>query len=286
MPATWVTLGVDKEGVSARDMQAKAKNSGSALPDVQSKRDHRKVPLDKVGVRGIKYPIVVLDREKEFQHTIGDFTLTVNLPHDFKGTHMSRFIEVLAEQDREVSVYGIPKILSALKRKLSADSAHLEVSFPFFMAKKAPVSGKSSLMEYTGTFIAEQHGSVDFVMQARVPVTTLCPCSKEISSRGAHNQRGIVTARIRFKEHVWLEEMVEAVEDAASCELYPLLKRPDEKFVTEKAYDAPRFVEDVAREIALRFDADPRITWYEIEVENQESIHAHDAYAFVARQKE
>jgi GTP cyclohydrolase I len=140
-------------------------------------------------------------------------------------------------------------------------------------------------MEYACRFVAEGDGTVDFMMEVIVPVTTLCPCSKEISSRGAHNQRGYVAARVRFKDHLWLEEIVQAVEEAASCSLYPVLKRPDEKWVTEHAYDNPRFVEDVVREVALRFDAEPRITWYEIEVENHESIHAHNAYASLKREK-
>lgn len=264
---------------------AETEHSSTALADIQSKEDTRNIPIDKVGVRKVRYPILVLDRENEQQHTIGDFTLTVNLPHNFKGTHMSRFIEVLCDHKREVSVHGIPKILHALKERLDAESAHLEVTFPFFISKKAPVTQKPSLMEYTCTFNAESDGEQDFVMEVEVPVTTLCPCSKEISSRGAHNQRGIVTAKIRFKDHIWLEEVIAMIEASASCELFPLLKRPDEKWVTERAYDTPRFVEDVVREVALKFDKDERITWYEIEVENHESIHAHNAYAYLIRDK-
>lgn len=256
-----------------------------ALVDIQSSRDERNIAIDKVGVRGIKYPIVVLDCENGHQHTIGNFTLTVDLPHHFKGTHMSRFLEVLNEHRREVSVEGIPKILESLKSRLDAERAHLEVSFPFFIEKTAPVTGKKGMMEYTCGFIAESNGIEDFVIALEIPVTTLCPCSKEISARGAHNQRGYVSVKVRTNEMVWLEEIIEMVEGSASCALFPVLKRPDEKWVTEHAYDNPRFVEDIVREVALKFDEEPRIVTYEIEVENHESIHAHNAYAYLVRDK-
>jgi GTP cyclohydrolase IB len=262
-----------------------AESTGKPLVDIQSSPDERNIPIDKVGVRGIKYPILVLDREKGEQHTIGDFTLTVDLPHHFKGTHMSRFLEVLNQHRDEVSVHGIPKILQALKKRLAAESAHVEVTFPFFRTKKAPVTGKAGIMEYTCGFFAESGAVEDFVIYVRALVTTLCPCSKEISARGAHNQRGEVTLKVRTKEMVWLEELIDAVEEAASCDLYPVLKRPDEKWVTEKAYDTPRFVEDMVREIAMRLDRDERITFYEVEVENHESIHAHNAYAYLIRDR-
>lgn len=265
-------------------MQAKATPS-QALVDIQNTKDHRNIAIDKVGVRGVKYPIRVLDRENEVQHTIGNFTLTVDLPHHFKGTHMSRFLEVLNEHRREVSVHGIPKILTALKERLDAERAHVEVTFPFFMCKPAPVTGKAGMMEYTCGFIAESNGDTDFQMYLQVPVTTLCPCSKEISARGAHNQRGYVTVKVRTRDHVWLEEIIETIEASASCALYPLLKRPDEKWVTERAYDNPRFVEDMVREVAIAFDENDRILEYEIEVENHESIHAHNAYAYLKRSK-
>ena len=262
-----------------------AQDPPQPLVDIQSSKDFRNISIDKVGVRGVKYPIRVLDRENEEQHTIGNFTLTVDFPHHFKGTHMSRFLEVLNEHRREVSVRGIPKILEALKERLDAERAHVEVTFPFFISKKAPVTEKAGMMEYTCGFIAESNGGIDFQMYLQVPVTTLCPCSKEISDRGAHNQRGYVTTRVRTKDHVWLEELIEMIEDSASCDLYPVLKRPDEKWVTEHAFDNPRFVEDMVREVATRFDEDDRIVSYEIEVENHESIHAHNAYAYLVRDK-
>lgn len=256
---------------------------GKDLPDIQKTTDTRNIPIDKVGVRGVKFPIEVLDRAEERQHTTGNFTLTVDLPSHFKGTHMSRFLEVLNEHGREISVQSLPTILASIKERLNAERAHIEVSFPFFMVKKAPVTGKSGMMEYECQFNAEINGDFSVVMALKVPVTTLCPCSKEISARGAHNQRGWVSVRVKTNDHVWLEEIVEMIEGSASCELFPVLKRPDEKWVTEKAYDNPRFVEDLVREVAMAFDRDGRFDAYEIEVENEESIHAHNAYARINR---
>lgn len=254
------------------------------LPDIQATPDQRSIAIDKVGVRRIKYPIEVLDRHSGKQHSIGDFSLTVSLPKEFRGTHMSRFLEVLNEHGREISVRAIPDILAGLRERLNAESAHIEVYFPFFMEKAAPVTGKTGMMEFTCGFIAESNASLDVQLYLQVPVTTLCPCSKEISARGAHNQRGIVTVRLRTVEHVWLEEIIEYIEASASCALFPVLKRPDEKWVTERAYDHPRFVEDMIREVSLCFDGDKRISSYEIEVENEESIHAHNAYAYLKRE--
>ncbi|HZH99080.1 MAG TPA: GTP cyclohydrolase FolE2 [Fimbriimonadaceae bacterium] len=255
------------------------------LVDIQNTPDARNIAIDKVGVRGVKYPIRVLDCANDTQHTIGNFTLTVDLPHHFKGTHMSRFLEVLSENGGEVSVHAIPRILKGLQERLNAERAHLEVFFPFFVAKKAPVTGKEGMMGYECGFIAESNGTDDFVMVLNVPVTTLCPCSKEISAYGAHNQRGLVTVRLRFEGMLWLEEVIKMIEGCASCDLYPVLKRPDEKWVTERAYDNPRFVEDMVREVALAFEREPRILQYEIEVENFESIHDHNAYAYLKRDK-
>lgn len=263
----------------------KEESGVTTLVDVQNSADKRNIPIDKVGVRGIKYPINVLDRENEHQHTIANFSLTVDLPHHFKGTHMSRFLEVLNEHEGVVSVRALPNLLQGLRERLDAEKAHVEVYFPFFMTKKAPVTGKKGYMEYQCGFIAECNGKQDFQIFVQVPVATLCPCSKEISAYGAHNQRGIVTVKLRFTEHIWLEEIIEMIEASASCDLYPVLKRPDEKWVTEHAYENPRFVEDMVREVATRFDADSRITCYEVECENFESIHAHNAYAFLKREK-
>lgn len=255
------------------------------LADIQSTSDKRNISIDKVGVRGIRFPISVLDRDQGVQHTVGDFALTVDLPHHFKGTHMSRFLEVLNESNGEVSVRSIPTILARLKERLKAETAHLDVAFTYFLKKEAPVTGAVGVMPYECGFSATSNGVDDFVMSLRVPVTTLCPCSKEISSYGAHNQRGYVTVKLRFSEMIWLEEVIELIEACASCDLYPVLKRPDEKWVTERAYDNPRFVEDMVREVAIAFDKESRVSWYEIEVENEESIHAHNAYAYLVRSR-
>ncbi len=266
-------------------MSDRAVTSASAMPDMQNSRDERNIPIDRVGVRNITYPIRVLDRENIKQHSIGNFTLTVDLPQHFKGTHMSRFLEVLNEHEGEVSVNSIPKILSELRSRLHAERSHLEVDFKYFINKPAPVTGKTGMMAYDCRFEAIGGSETDFIMQIEIPVTTLCPCSKEISAYGAHNQRGYVTVRLRMTDMVWIEEVIEMIEARASAPLYPLLKRPDEKFVTELAYDNPRFVEDMIREVALAFDAESRITWYSVEVENHESIHAHNAYATLERSK-
>ncbi len=260
-------------------------DNSASLRDVQASADSRNIALDRVGVRGIRYPIQVLDRANGIQHTIGTLSMTVELPHHFKGTHMSRFMQVLNEHANEMSVHGIPKILARLRERLDADRSDLQVMFPFFMCKKAPVTKNPGMMEYQCGFYAKGGIEDDFVIMANVMVTTLCPCSKEISSRGAHNQRGEVRVKVRTSGMVWLEEIIETIESCASCDLYPVLKRPDEKFVTEKAYDNPRFVEDIVRETAIAFDRDPRIVSYEIEAENFESIHAHNAYAQLKRDK-
>lgn len=255
------------------------------LADMQNSLDERNIAIDKVGVRNIQYPIRVMDRDKAAQHTIGVFSLTVDLPHHFKGTHMSRFLESLNECGNEVNVQTIPAILSDLRSRLHAENSHLVVEFTYFIEKPAPVTQRVGLMGYTCRFEAQQGSTDDVVIQVVIPVTTLCPCSKEIAEYGAHNQRGYVTARVRLSDHVWIEELIEMVEKRASSPLYPVLKRPDEKFVTELAYDNPRFVEDMVREVALAFDADSRIAWYSIECENHESIHAHNAYASLERDK-
>ncbi len=260
-------------------------DNATTLPDIQKTPDQRNIAIDKVGVRKVKFPIVVLDRANERQHTIGDFTLTVDLPSEFKGTHMSRFLEVLNDTGKEISVQALPTMLNRMRERLKAEKAHVVVEFPFFMEKKAPVTGKSGMMQFDCGFDAQINGSFDVTLFMKVPVATLCPCSKEISKYGAHNQRGWVSVRVKTNDHVWLEEIIEMIEGSASCALYPVLKRPDEKFVTERAYENPRFVEDMVREVALKFDSDDRITQYSIEVENEESIHAHNAYAYLARTK-
>lgn len=253
------------------------------LADVQSSPDRREIKIDKVGVKNIEYPIVVRDRTNGTQSTIATLNMYVDLPAHFKGTHMSRFLEVLNEHDGAIGVDEIPEILEAMRSRLEAETAHFHVTFPYFVEKHAPVTGARGMMPYVCGFDACAGGCEDFVISVDVPVTTLCPCSKEISARGAHNQRGVVHLRVRFEGELWLEELIELVEASASCDLYPVLKRQDEKWVTERAYDNPRFVEDLSREVTLRLQRDPRIRWFAVEVENFESIHAHNAYASIER---
>ncbi len=255
------------------------------LVDIQSLQDERNIPIDKVGVRKVKYPIHVRERDNGPQNTVGEFTLTVDLPREFKGTHMSRFLEVLSEQSHDISPETMPEILTQLRDRLNAETAHVLVTFTYFREKAAPVTGKKGMMGYQCGFDASGGATENFVLLLTVPVTTLCPCSKEISDFGAHNQRGYVSVKVKPSGKLWLEDIIDMIEESGSAQLYPVLKRPDEKFVTEQAYNNPRFVEDMVREVALKFDADPRVASYEIEVENHESIHDHNAYAYVKRDK-
>ena len=254
------------------------------LHDVQSGRDHRELRIDKVGVRGLRFPIQIRDKAHQHQNTIATIAMCVDLPKEFKGTHMSRFIEVLNAHGSVVHVENIEDILHAMQHKLHADTAHLELEFPFFLTKQAPVTGKEGVMDYTAKFAASATGKeVDFVLSVIVGVTTLCPCSKAISKHGAHNQRGNVTVSIRSGKVVWIEDLIALVESSASSELYSLLKRPDEKAVTERAYENPVFVEDLVRNVALKLNAHPDVTWYRVEAENYESIHNHNAYACIEK---
>ena len=257
--------------------------STSHLQDVQSQQDSRRLSIDKVGVKDIRYPIVVRDRERGQQHTIASVNMYVNLPHQFKGTHMSRFLEVLAEQDAAISVENLQGILREIQRCLDAEEAHIDLEFPYFIRKVAPVSKSSALMDYQVRFSGVLKGDkFQLTLSVMVPVTSLCPCSKEISKYGAHNQRSHVTVTLHYKKFIWVEEIVDLVEKNSSCQLYAILKRPDEKYVTEKAYENPRFVEDIVRDIAAELEKDERITLFTVESENFESIHNHSAYAFIA----
>ncbi len=254
------------------------------LHDTQNQRDRRGIAIDRVGVRGLRYPIQVRDKARKLQHTVATTTLTVDLPHHFKGTHMSRFVEVLNEFGPVLHVDNIQTILSDLARRLESESSHVTFEFPFFLEKRAPVTGAVGLMDYAVRFEATlEKRRKDFIVTVIVPVATLCPCSKAISERGAHNQRGQVTYSVRSVKPIWIEDMISLVEQSASCELYSLLKRPDEKAVTERAYDNPVFVEDLVRNVAARSNRDRNITWYRVEAENFESIHNHNAYALVEK---
>jgi GTP cyclohydrolase I len=259
----------------------------AVIEDVQSRKDTRQIPINKVGIKDIRHPVRVRDRTMGEQHTVACFNMYVNLPHNFKGTHMSRFVEILNQHEREISVESFKEMLREMAERLEADSGHIEMRFPYFVNKKAPVSGVESLMDYDVTFIGEIHKGVDdMTIKVVIPVTSLCPCSKKISDYGAHNQRSHVTVNARLKEFVWVEEIIELVEQEASCELYGLLKRPDEKQVTERAYNNPKFVEDMVRDVAARLNKEDRISAYVVESENFESIHNHSAYALIEKNKE
>ncbi|MFM7627680.1 MAG: GTP cyclohydrolase FolE2 [Gammaproteobacteria bacterium] len=253
---------------------------------MQSHRDERRIPISKVGIKDILHPVRLRDRSSGEQHSVASFNMFVDLPHHFKGTHMSRFVEIL-HREREISVADHGRMLEEMTTRLEADSGHIDLSFPFFVMKRAPVSGVESLMDYRVTLIGERRGGRNLTsIKVVVPVTSLCPCSKRISERGAHNQRSHVTLTVRLREHLWIEELIDIAETEASSQLYGLLKRPDEKFVTERAYDNPKFVEDLVRDIALRLNAEPRVAAYSVEAENFESIHNHSAYALVERDKD
>jgi GTP cyclohydrolase I len=254
-----------------------------AIPDVQAMPDKRRLAIDRVGIKSIRHPARIKERDGGLQHTVAHFNMYVGLPHHFKGTHMSRFVEILNAHEREISPDTFRTMLREMVRKLEAESGHIEMSFPYFVSKKAPVSGVASLMDYEVTFVGDIAGGREsFTLKVVVPVTSLCPCSKKISERGAHNQRSHVTIAARINKFVWIEELIDIAENEASCQLYGLLKRPDEKFVTENAYDNPKFVEDMVRDIAAALNSDKRVEGYVVESENFESIHNHSAYAMIA----
>jgi GTP cyclohydrolase I len=258
-----------------------------SIEDVQGTADLRQIPINKVGIKDIFHPVIVSDRSGGEQHTIANFNMYVNLPHNFKGTHMSRFVEILNLHEREITVKSFREMLTELTDRLDADAGHIEMSFPYFVNKTAPVSGVKSLLDYQVTFVGEySEGKNRIWVKVVVPVTSLCPCSKSIADRGAHNQRSHVTINARIDSFMWLEELIDIAESEASCELYGILKRPDEKLVTERAYDNPKFVEDMVRDIAAKLNADDRIRAYVIESENFESIHNHSAYAMIEHDKD
>jgi GTP cyclohydrolase I len=257
-----------------------------AVEDVQGRPDTRQIPINRVGIKDIRHPVKVKDRSNGEQHTIASFNMYVNLPHNFKGTHMSRFVEIL-HHEREISVDSFRTMLAEMAARLDAEAGHIEMTFPYFVMKRAPVTGVESLMDYQASLIGEIcHGEAHTWVKVVVPVTSLCPCSKRISERGAHNQRSHVTIKARLQSHIWIEELIEIAEKEASCELYGILKRPDEKYVTERAYDNPKFVEDMVRDVAVRLNQEERISAYVVESENFESIHNHSAYALIERDKE
>jgi GTP cyclohydrolase I len=254
----------------------------SKLVDIQATGDDRGIPLRHAGISSLRYPITVWDRTEQRQQTVGTFRLTVDLPHDFKGTHMSRFIAALEQHRGEMSLETLPELVDDLRNRLDAERSHVRVEFPYFVRKHAPVSGVPSSLEVLCWFIGDgEERHAEFTLGVDVPVMTLCPCSKAISDRGAHCQRSRARMSVRFREIVWIEELVAIAEESASAPIFPFLKREDEKWVTEKSYDTPVFVEDLVRNIAVRLRDDDRVTWFEVEAENEESIHAHNAFAAV-----
>ena len=260
---------------------------GGGIADVQGSPDSRRIDIDKVGIKDIRHPVRISDRSGSEQHTVASFNMFVHLPHHFKGTHMSRFVEILNEHERELTVASFREMLREMAERLEAEAGHVDMSFPYFVNKKAPISGVESLMDYQVVLVGDiRDGNPRISIRVTVPVTSLCPCSKQISEYGAHNQRSHVTVTARTRGFVWIEELIDLVEEEASCELYGVLKRPDEKYVTERAYDNPKFVEDMVRDIASRLNADERVDAYMVESENFESIHNHSAYAMVEHDKE
>jgi len=253
--------------------------------DIQNQPDFRKIPIDKVGIKGLKYPVKVLDKTTGLQSTVAQISMYVDLPHQCKGTHMSRFVEILHLFRTKVSLESITNILEDMKEILGAQSSHIEITFPYFIEKQAPQTGSKGLMDYTCSIMGSSNGSkqTDIVLIITVPITSVCPCSREISEYGAHNQRGEVKVSTRFDKFIWIEDIVEIVETRASCDIFSVLKREDEKFVTEKAYDNPKFVEDIARDVSKILMEDENITWFSVSAENFESIHNHSAYAYIEK---
>jgi len=255
--------------------------------DIQNQPDFRKIPIDKVGIKGLKYPVKVLDKTAGLQSTVAQISMYVDLPHQCKGTHMSRFVEILHLFRTKVSLESITNILEDMKEILGAQSSHIEITFPYFIEKQAPQTASKGLMDYTCSIMGSSNGrkQTDIVLTITVPITSVCPCSKEISEYGAHNQRGEVKVSTRFNKFIWIEDIVEIVETSASCDIFSVLKREDEKFVTEKAYNNPKFVEDIARDVSKILMEDENITWFSVSAENFESIHNHSAYAHITRDK-
>lgn len=259
-----------------------------SLPDIQGSEDRRRIAINKVGVRNVRYPITLqCPRTGGVQHTVARVGMYVGLPHYQKGTHMSRFLEVLNEHHDELRLDQIMSVCHDMKNRLEAEEAFLELAFPYFINKKAPVSGQSGRIDIDVTFEASSNSHDDLVMGIKVPATSLCPCSKEISAYGAHNQRCEMEVKIRTHKdrYLWIEDLFDITEQAASTQVFAVLKRPDEKWVTEAAYDNPKFVEDIVRDLALALEKDERIVWYQVDSENFESIHNHNAYAFIEKDK-
>ena len=253
-------------------------NSKDQLRDTQSEPDYRNIPINRVGVKDISYPVVVLDRTQGEQHTVARINMYVNLPHQFRGTHMSRFVEILNRYRKGISTQNITEILNDMKKDLEAETAHFEIEFPYFITKEAPVSGVKAKMEYT-CYLQANSDDGFYSLEVRVPVLSLCPCSRDISRFGAHNQRSFISVKIKASDIIWIEDLVAIAETSASSDIFAILKREDEKYITEKSYENPVFVEDMVRNAAEKLRKVPGILWFSVESENIESIHNHSAYA-------
>jgi GTP cyclohydrolase I len=252
------------------------------MKDIQSQKDYRNIPIRNVGIKELKWPICVMDKSEGKQHTIAKMSLSVDLPDDIRGTHMSRFVEVVNELDT-VAPKGLEEMLDKLKARLDAKTAYCRIEFDYFIKKPSPVTGVLSPYDIKCCFEAQKGEEFKFLMEVSVPVGTLCPCSKEISDFGAHNQRAIVHIKVDMSKLVWIEDIVEIAERSSSTPVYSLLKRSDEKWVTERAYQNPRFVEDVVREVAASLNDNKSIRWYSVYVESIESIHNHNAFAYTEK---
>lgn len=252
------------------------------MKDVQAEKDLRQVPLKHVGINNLRWPVILKDKERGEQHSVATVSLAVDLPQDLRGTHMSRFVECF-QTVGAISPAELENVLDTLKTNLQAEKAFIRMEFPYFIYKSAPVSAQVAPMDFDCILEAEKGEEFELKISARIPIQTLCPCSKEISSYGAHNQRAFATIEVKADKLIWIEELAQIADAGASAPVYGLLKRPDEKFVTEQAYDNPRFVEDAVREIALRLEEDTRIHWYRATVESIESIHNHNAFACVEK---
>jgi GTP cyclohydrolase I len=270
---------------SVQTSEPSATGNCSVMPDVQASADQRRIAIDKVGVKDVTYPITLRTPDGGCQSTVASINMYVSLPHYQKGTHMSRFLEVLNENAQGITPERIPEITREIRKRLDAEDAHLELRFTYFIRKAAPVTKQAGLMDYQVTFECHANSHEDFIMGVTAPATSLCPCSKEISRFGAHNQRCHISAKVRFKGELWIEDLVRMLEQAASAEVFAVLKRPDEKLVTEVAYENPKFVEDIVRDLAISLEDEDRILWYSIDSENFESIHNHSAYAQITRDK-
>jgi GTP cyclohydrolase I len=240
-------------------------------------------PIDKVGVKGLRYPVVLLDKAHRRQHTVALINMYVDLPQQYRGTYMGRFVEILNRYHREIDIHKLGSILRDMRSELGARSAHLEMEFPYFIEKRAPVTGAVGLMDYRCSIAASLGGRFHIRLGAAVPVATLCPCSKDMVGVSAHNQRAEIRVSVEFREFLWLEDLIDLVEDCGSSEVYSLLRREDEKHLTARAFENPAFVEDVVRKVAKRLDEHPLVTGFDVAVESYESIHHHDVYAYISR---